>query len=120
MPTSDELKRQVGYFAVDRYVTSGMVVGLGTGSTAYYAVERLGAKLADGDLERVVAVPTSEATRAQAERLGIPLTTLDRLTPLAAATDGREDSSLIDVAIDGADAVDADLNLVKVVYGRLL
>lgn len=84
-----------------------MVVGLGTGSTAYFAVERLGRKLAAGELTNVRCVPTSERTRQQAEALGIPLLTLD------------EESSL-DVAIDGADDVDVSLCLVKGGGGAML
>merc|ERR1719160_1535656 len=91
--SQEELKKQVGYKAVDDYVKSGMVVGLGTGSTAYYAVERVGQKLASGELRDIIAVPTSVRTKEQAEKLGIPLSTLDS-------------HSEVDVAIDGADAVD--------------
>lgn len=98
--SQDELKKMVGYKSVDDYVKSGMVVGLGTGSTAYYAVERLGQLLKDGTLEDIVAIPTSIRTKEQAEELGIPLVTLDT-------------HSKLDVAIDGADEVDPDLNLVK-------
>jgi ribose 5-phosphate isomerase A len=98
--TQEELKKQVGYKAVDDYVTSGMVVGLGTGSTAYYAVERVGELLKSGVLTDIVAIPTSERTKEQALSLGIPLVTLDT-------------HSKLDVAIDGADEVDPDLNLVK-------
>ena len=61
MPTQDELKKQVGYKAVDDYVRSGMKIGLGTGSTAYFAVERVGELLASGKLRDIVAVRTSEA-----------------------------------------------------------
>ena len=93
MPTQDELKKMVGYKAVDDYVKSGMVVGLGTGSTAYFAVERVGELLKSGALTDIVCIPTSVRTKEQAESLGIPLTTL--------AT-----HSALDVAIDGADAVD--------------
>jgi len=100
VPSQDELKKQVGYKAVDDYVRSGMVVGLGTGSTAYFAVERLGQKLASGELKDIVAIPTSKRTQEQAEELKIPLVTL--------ATHPK-----LDVAIDGADAVDPDLNLIK-------
>jgi len=95
-----ELKKQVGYQSVDDYVRSGMVVGLGTGSTAYFAVERLGQKLASGELKDIVAIPTSKKTQDQAEQLKIPLATLDT-------------HSRLDVTIDGADAVDPSLNLVK-------
>ena len=105
--TQDELKKMVGYKSIDDYVESGMVVGLGTGSTAYFAVERLGQKLKSGELEDIVAIPTSVRTKEQAESLGIPLVTLDT-------------HSKLDVAIDGADEVDPDLNLVKGGGGALL
>ena len=106
-PSQDELKKQVGYKAVDDYVKSGMVVGLGTGSTAYFAVERVGQLLESGELTDIVAIPTSERTKEQAESLKIPLVTLDT-------------HSKLDVAIDGADEVDPDLNLVKGGGGALL
>jgi ribose 5-phosphate isomerase A len=105
--TQDELKKMVGYKAVDDYVKSGMVVGLGTGSTAYFAVERVGQLLKDGTLKDVLCIPTSERTKEQAESLDIPLVTLDT-------------HSKLDVAIDGADEVDPDLNLVKGGGGALL
>ena len=105
--SQDELKRMVGYKAVDDYVTSGMVVGLGTGSTAAFAVERVGMLLKSGELKDILAVPTSVRTKEQAEELGIPLVTLDT-------------HSELDVAIDGADEVDPDLNLVKGGGGALL
>eukprot|EP00386_Alphamonas_edax_P015904 GDKI01048603.1.p1 GENE.GDKI01048603.1~~GDKI01048603.1.p1 ORF type:complete len:305 (-),score=87.39 GDKI01048603.1:322-1236(-) len=105
--SQDELKKLVGYKAVDDYVKSGMLVGLGTGSTVYFAVERLGQKLKSGELSNIAGIPTSERTREQAEKLGIPLVTLDE----------RSD---IDVAIDGADEVDGYLNLVKGRGGALL
>lgn len=107
MATQDELKQQVGYQAIDDYVKSGMLVGLGTGSTAAFAVERLGQKLASGELKDVTGIPTSVRTKEQAEELGIPLITLD-------------ENSELDVAIDGADEVDPDLNLVKGGGGALL
>ena len=102
--TQDELKKMVGYKAVDDYVKSGMVVGLGTGSTAAFAVERVGMLLKSGELKDIVAIPTSVRTKEQAEELGIPLTTLG--TP-------ESRFSKLDVAIDGADAVDPALNLIK-------
>lgn len=105
--SQDELKKMVGYKSVDDYVKSGMVVGLGTGSTAYFAVERLGQLLESGELEDIVAIPTSVRTKEQAESLGIPLVTLDT-------------HSKLDVAIDGADEVDPGLNLVKGGGGALL
>lgn len=103
----DELKKMAGYRAVDDYVRSGMVIGLGTGSTAKFAIERVGEKLASGELTDIIAVPTSVRTREQADLCGIPLSTLD-------------DHSELDVAIDGADQVDPTLNLVKGGGGALL
>ncbi|OEU17599.1 ribose 5-phosphate isomerase [Fragilariopsis cylindrus CCMP1102] len=105
--TQDELKKMVGYKAVDDYVKSGMVVGLGTGSTAYFAVERVGNLLKSGELKDIVCIPTSERTKEQALSLDIPLVTLDT-------------HSKLDVAIDGADEVDPSLNLVKGGGGALL
>ena len=105
--SQDELKKQVGYKAVDDYVKSGMVVGLGTGSTAYYAVERVGEKLKSGELKDIIAIPTSVRTKEQAEELGIPLVTLDT-------------HSKLDVAIDGADHVDPSLCMTKGGGGALL
>jgi ribose 5-phosphate isomerase A len=105
--SQDELKKMVGYKAVDDYVKSGQVVGLGTGSTAYFAVERVGQKLKSGELKDIVCIPTSVRTKEQAESLDIPLVTLDT-------------HSKLDVAIDGADEVDPGLNLVKGGGGALL
>ena len=80
--SQDELKKMVGYKAVDDYVASGMKVGLGTGSTAAYAVERVGQKLASGELKDIICVPTSERTREQALSLNIPLCTLNEESAL--------------------------------------
>ena len=93
----EELKRAVGFAAVDRFVRSGTCVGLGTGSTARWAVERVGERVARG--EEIVAVATSAATEQQCRALGIPLVSF-----------GERD---IDVAIDGADEVAADWSLTK-------
>ena len=81
-----------------KLVRPGMRLGLGTGSTARHFVDLLGEAVKNG-LD-VVGVPTSEATRKQAISLGIPLSTLDQLVEL-------------DLTIDGADEIDADLNLIK-------
>lgn len=102
--TMDELKRQAAARALE-HVRDGMKLGLGTGSTAKHFVELLGEKVRSG--LRVVGVPTSEATRADAERCGVPLSTLDELDRL-------------DLTIDGADEVDPHLNLIKGGGGALL
>lgn len=80
---------------------------MGTGSTAYFAVERVGQKLKNGELKDVICIPTSERTKEQALQLGIPLVTLN-------------EESRLDVSIDGADDVDPQLNLVKGGGGALL
>lgn len=87
------------------YVKSGMKLGLGTGSTAAKFVDLLGTRVRDG--LSVLCVPTSEATRAQAEKLGIPLATLN-------------DHPELDLTIDGADEFDLNLQLIKGGGGALL
>jgi ribose 5-phosphate isomerase A len=104
-PAADA-KRRAALQAATR-VESGMVVGLGTGSTARFAVEEIGRRLKAGELRDVVGVPTSLATREQATRLGIPLTSLN-------------DDPALDLTIDGADEVDPDGNLIKGHGGALL
>lgn len=84
-----------------------MVLGLGTGSTAAFVVSRIGELLKSGELKDIVGVPTSKRTQEQAASLGIPLSILD-------------DHPKIDLAIDGADEVDPELNLVKGRGGALL
>ena len=100
----DELKRQAAARALDE-VRDGMRLGLGTGSTAKHFVELLGEKVRAGF--KVVGVPTSEATKADALRCGVPLTTLDEIDRL-------------DLTIDGADEVDPVLDLIKGGGGALL
>ena len=97
-------KRAAAARAVD-FVRSGMRLGLGTGSTAQHFVELLAERVRTG-LD-VIAVPSSEATRAQAERLGIALTTLEQTPEL-------------DLTVDGADEIAPDLNLIKGGGGALL
>ncbi len=99
-----EWKRRAAEAAVDR-VEDGMVLGLGTGSTVRYAIERLGRRVAEG--WELAGVPTSRATAELARELQIPLTTLD------------EHPSL-DLTIDGADEVDPRLDLIKGLGGALL
>jgi len=84
-----------------------MVLGLGTGSTAAFAVARIGELLSTGQISNIVGIPTSKRTAEQASSLGIPLSGLD-------------DHPRIDLAIDGADEVDPNLDLVKGRGGALL
>jgi ribose 5-phosphate isomerase A len=97
-------KRQAAALAVE-WVQPGMRLGLGTGSTARHFVTLLAERVRGG--LRIVGVPTSEVTAAQAERLGVPLTTLD-------------DTPELDMTVDGADEIGPDLNLIKGGGGALL
>jgi ribose 5-phosphate isomerase A len=89
------------------FVRSGMVIGLGTGSTASFAIRRLADWLQDGRLKDIAGVPTSAASDVLARELAIPLTSLD-------------EQSVLDLTIDGADEVDPQLNLIKGAGGALL
>lgn len=100
------LKRQAAEYAV-RYVESGMAVGLGTGSTAIFAVRNIGELLRNGTLKDIVAFATSRVTAEEALRLNIPMLSDDLPRSL-------------DVTIDGADEVDPQLNLIKGGGGALL
>jgi ribose 5-phosphate isomerase A len=102
----DELKQKAAHRAVE-LVESGMIVGLGTGSTTSFAVIRIAERIKSGDLKDVVGIPTSIRTEKLARDLNIPLATLD-------------EQPEIDVTIDGADEVDPELNLIKGGGGALL
>ena len=102
--TMDQLKRQAAARALE-HVSDGMKLGLGTGSTARHFVELLGERVRAG--LKVIGVPTSEATRADAQRCGIPLTTLD-------------DIDRLDLTVDGADEIDPVLDVIKGGGGALL
>lgn len=104
--TSDNLKRLAAARAIQE-ISSGMIIGLGTGSTASLAIRLLGQRLKQGELGHIVGIPTSEATARLAQTEGIPLGTL---------TDYPE----IDITLDGADEVDPQLNLIKGLGGALL
>jgi ribose 5-phosphate isomerase A len=93
------LKQQAARHALT-YVRSGMILGLGTGSTAAPFVDFLAEALERGDLREILGLPTSEGTAEQARALGIPLTTL-------------AEHPRLDLVVDGADEVDPDLNLIK-------
>jgi ribose 5-phosphate isomerase A len=105
MEVRDRLKRAAAEHAVD-FVENGMVLGLGTGSTAGFFVAQLAARVSEG--LAIVAIPTSERTAAEARRLGIPLTSF-------------AEHQRIDLAIDGADQVQrTTLDLIKGRGGALL
>jgi ribose 5-phosphate isomerase A len=104
--TQAALKKEAAEYAV-RYIASGMTVGLGTGSTAIFAIRHIGALLKSGELKNIVGFATSKASWDAAVELNIPMLTED--LPKG-----------IDVTIDGADEVDLQLNLIKGGGGALL
>jgi ribose 5-phosphate isomerase A len=93
------MKQEVGKAAA-ALVQSGTIVGLGTGSTTAYAIEYLGERLKSGEIKDIQGIPTSFQAEVLAKKYGIPLTTLDAVDH-------------IDIAIDGADEVDPQKNLIK-------
>ncbi len=95
---ANEEEKEAAGRAAAKLVRDGDVVGLGTGSTAYFAVVALGERVKAG--LKIIGVPTSVQTADLARQLGIPLTTLD-------------EHPEIDITIDGADEVDPKLNLIK-------
>ena len=99
-------KKQAAEKAVE-FVESGMVIGLGHGSTAVFAVRRIAELLKAGTLKEILGVPCSTQVAAEAQQLGIPLTTQD-------------EHPVIDLTIDGADEVDPNLDLIKGAGGALL
>lgn len=103
---AEQLKRQAAERAV-ALVEDGMKLGLGTGSTARHVLQVIAERRKRGELADIAGVPTSRATEDLARELGIPLTTLDK-------------NPTLDLAIDGADEVDPDLNLIKGLGGALL
>ncbi|HJQ92673.1 MAG TPA: ribose-5-phosphate isomerase RpiA [Candidatus Thermoplasmatota archaeon] len=97
MADREALKRKAGEAAAE-LVQDGMVVGLGTGSTVRYFIDALGKRVAGG--LKVLGIPTSEASAAQARQAGIPLTSLD-------------EKAVVDLTVDGADEFDSQLRLIK-------
>ena len=93
------MKQEVGKAAAS-LVKSNTIVGLGTGSTTAYTIQFLGDHLKSGELKDIVGIPTSFQAEVLAKQYGIPLTTLDAV-------------DRIDIAIDGADEVDPQKNLIK-------
>lgn len=98
-------EKQAAARAAAELVESGSIVGLGSGSTATYAIRFLGQRVRAG--LKIVGIPTSQKTKQLAEQLGIPLSTLD-------------EHPQIDIDIDGADEIDPQLNLIKGGGGALL
>ncbi|GAB4321814.1 MAG: ribose-5-phosphate isomerase RpiA [Candidatus Zixiibacteriota bacterium] len=101
-----QLKKRAADTAAN-LIENGMIVGLGHGSTALFAVQRIAERIRSGELKDIVGIPCSEEIGQAARSLGIPLTTL-------------EDHPEVDLTVDGADEVDPRLNLIKGGGGALL
>ena len=106
MASQDELKQQAAARAVEM-IESGMVIGLGSGSTATFAVKQIAARVKSGDLENITGIPSSTRTEVLAQDLKIQIVSFNQ-------------EQQIDITIDGADEVDPDLNLIKGGGGALL
>lgn len=106
MSNIEHFKKLAGEKAVDR-VKDGMVLGLGTGSSAKYATIKIGQLWQAGALTNIVGIPTSKGTEELAREYDIPLTMLN-------------EHSVIDLTIDGADEIDPNLNLIKGLGGALI
>lgn len=106
MDTLTRMKQKAAYRAVE-FVKSGMVVGLGTGSTHKFALQRMADLLKRKQLEHIWGIASSFETEKMANALGIPLTTF-------------EYHLKIDLTIDGADEIDPELNMIKGAGGALL
>jgi ribose 5-phosphate isomerase A len=102
-----EAHKEAAALKAVEFIESGMIVGLGFGSTAIYAVREIGRKLREGELDEILGVPTALSVEQEARDLGIKLTTLD-VNPR------------VDLTIDGADEVDPQLDLIKGGGGALL
>ncbi len=94
-----ESKKLAAEKAMD-FIRSGMVLGLGTGSTVYFVLQNIAELLKSGELRNIIGIPSSKQTEDLAKEFGIPLTTLD-------------ENPVIDLTIDGADEVDPTLDLIK-------
>ncbi|OGU55204.1 MAG: ribose 5-phosphate isomerase A [Ignavibacteria bacterium RBG_13_36_8] len=103
----NELKKQAADYAVTNYIKSGMIVGLGAGSTSLFALKKISELISKGELKNILGIPSSLQTEREAVKLNIPLTTL-------------EEHNVIDVTIDGADETDPQKNLIKGGGGAML
>lgn len=100
MTSIDDLKKIAAEHAVNQFIQSGMLIGLGFGSTAIHAVRKLSQKIKRGELSSITAIACSKQTEQYAKELGIPIIDFNLTTE-------------IDITIDGADEVDPNLNLIK-------
>jgi ribose 5-phosphate isomerase A len=110
--SQDFRKRQAGYVSVDNYVKSNMTIGLGSGSTAYFALERVDQKLRKGELLNVRIVPTSEVVKKKLLAYGIPMAEMNDIT--------KSPKGVLDLVIGGADEIDPNFVVVNGGHGTSL
>lgn len=132
-PSLDDLflkqKKLVGEEAVDNFVTDNSTIGIGSGSTVWFSIERLGKLLRDGHVKNVQVIPASQATARHCLNLGIPITSLSRYITAHSSSDSDEyisedplnlsDVPLLDLIIDGADEVDLSMAQIKGASGSI-
>ena len=106
----EEVKKLVGRTAAEKYARSGMKIGMGTGSTAVWAIRRIGELLQEGKLADIVGVPTSSQSELECERAGIPIRTMN----------DRQIDGALNLTIDGADEVEPSKAVTKGGGGALL
>ncbi|PJF43225.1 MAG: ribose 5-phosphate isomerase A [Phototrophicales bacterium] len=106
MNKTEQLKKQAADYAVE-LIESNMIIGLGHGSTAIFALRRIAERIHTHELQNIYGIPVSQHVEQEAKKLGIPLTNF-------------EQHPIIDITIDGADEVDPNLNLIKGGGGALL
>lgn len=137
----NQLKKLAAEKAVEE-ISSGMVIGLGSGSTVQFALEKISERIKNGELKNIVGIPSSSKTEKEAIRLGVPLITFDEAVKRETGNGKRKsevrnqksassikyqassiqypESFYIDLTIDGADEIDNELNLIKGGGGALL
>ena len=101
------IKKSAAEYAVNEFVHSNTIIGLGSGSTAIFALNNIKELLQEGKLKNIKGIPSSIQIESKAKRMGIPLVDLNEYTT-------------IDVTIDGADEVDPKMNVIKGGGGALL
>lgn len=114
----DIIKKLAAEKAVEE-IKDGMVVGLGTGTTFHFALLKIAERIKSGELKNIICVASSKQTEQKAAELGIPIVTLNELFSKKQSFE-KPMIQPIDIYIDGADEVDADLNLIKGGGGALL
>ncbi|MFA5804613.1 MAG: ribose 5-phosphate isomerase A [Melioribacteraceae bacterium] len=136
----NQLKKLAAEKAVEE-ISSGMIIGLGSGSTVQFALEKISERIKNGELKNIVGIPSSSKTEKEAIRLGIPLITLNDAVNWKSGNDNKEkvksqrskvnsdfleslyplySTLYIDLTIDGADEIDDELILIKGGGGALL